>query len=400
MIKRFYTLLFCMLTIASISCSNNDDETKIPQKPETPVNPGDEIDYDKVGIEYDDGTNIIFHIKIAIDKEGYEMRDDAFFKTRLKTQWEAINERFSGLDKKGMLKRNYIFVPDLEDIILYSHNDNVEDPSSSHWEVPKWHNNRIDRKKFQCMVVYDFAVQEGEGGGGFGDDDGLGNILVINPGVENIGKFYDHFTDKANTAAAITHELGHFRGIVDTYLCRISASNNPINGKGFEPEPGNMNNPYPALKDCAWSDYEMRVINLNGAKKEFRLLHTCMRDYFPDYLEFTVTEDGKTVEDCTLNIYNASSYKVEPTPVKTFNFEGGTLRKGGHDLFWTFDWEKYPWTYYNMVLLEAVNNKTGHKGYSFLPAYEVHNQGLIDKYENKINGKSIFKRTIDINSNK
>lgn len=397
--KRLQTLILCMLASTYISCSDGGNSIPtLPEEPETPVKPdeGDEIDFDKIGIEYNDGTNIIFHVKIAIDKEGYEMRDMEFFKTRLKTQWEGINKRFNGLDKKDALKRNYIFVPDLEDIILYSHDDNKEDPSSSHWEVPKYHNDRIDRKKFQCMVAYDFAVQEGEGGGGFGDNDGLGNILVINPGKQNIGKFYDHFAESANTVAAITHEMGHFRGVVDTYLCRVSGKNNPVNGQGFEPEAGNMNNPYPALDKCEWSEYEMRAINANGAKKALYLLHKCMRDYFPDNLEFTVTQNGEPVVDCTLNIYNAGGYKVDPKAVKTFNFTGGMLRKEGHELFWTHDWVQYPWTYYTMVLLEAINNKTGKKGYSFLPAYEVHNKGLIDKYENKITGKSIFKRTIEI----
>ena len=400
--KRLYTLLLCLFAIVSISCSSGDDnQPQLPENPETPVNPGDgDIDYSKVGIEYDDGKNIIFHVKIAIDKEGFEMRDMEFFKSRLKTQWEKINERFNGLDKKGALKRNYIFVPDLEDIILYSHDDNKEDPSSSHWEVPKHHNAKIDRKKFQCLVAYDFAVQDGEGGGGFGDDDGLGNILVINPGKDNIGKFYDHFAEKANTVAAITHEMGHFRGVVDTYLCRINASNNPVSGQGFEPETGNMNNPYPTLDKCAWSDYEMRVINLNGAEKEYWLIYKCMRDYFPDFIEFTVTEEGKSVEDCTLNFYKAEDYKIIKNPIKSFEFEGGLLRKNGHELFWQNDWDKYPWTYYNLLLVEAVNNETGKKGYGFLPAYEAHNQGLKDKYEDKISGKSVFKKVIEIKSSK
>lgn len=398
---RFYSLIFCILALACISCSDgsNNEPQLPPEEPEKPVNPGgEEIDFSKVGIEYDDGTNIIFHVKLAIDKEGYEMRDAAYFKTHLKTQWEKINERFNGLDKKKALKRNYIFVPDLENIILYSRNDNKDKPYDVHWEVPKHHNAEIDRKKFQCLVVYDFAIQEDEvgKGGGFGDDDGLANILVINPGESNVGKFYDHFSESANTAAAITHEMGHFRGITDTYLCNISANNNPVSGEGFKAETGNMNNPYPSLENCAWSDYEIRVINLNGAKKEFRLSWNCMQAYFPENIELTITENGTNIEDCTLNIYKIEDYKVNPTIIKTFSIEGNTVRKNATELFW---YGSAAWSFYHLILVEVINNKTKNKGYSFIPAYEVHNQGVIDKYENKISGKSTFKRTIEIKKN-
>lgn len=393
--KLFCTLIFSLFATICISCSEDaSNEPILPPVPEEPVNPEENDNYDNIGIEYDDGTNIVMHVKIAIDKEGWNMRNKEFFLSRLKTQWEGINERFNGLDKKNALKRNYIFIPDLEDIILYNHDDNQEDPSSSHWEVPKWHNYRIDRKKYQVLVAYDFTVQEGEGGGGHGDSYGLSNILVINPGKENIGKFYDHFTTAANTVAAITHELGHSRGLIDTYLCRVNSKNNPINGQGFEPEKGNMNNPYPTLDKCEWSDYEMRVINLNGAQMKQYLLYHCMNDWFPDMIEFSITENGEPVEDCTMNIYKMTDYKVWPDAIKTYPFNGGTLRKNAKEIFWH---NTAAWSYYNMVFVEAINNKTGKKGYSFIPAYELHNQGIMDKFENKIEGRSIFKKNIEIN---
>ena len=249
--KKFFCIFFFSLAATvCFSCSDNgSNETMLPQEPdsEESINPGADGNYDNIGIEYDDGTNIVMHVKIAIDKEGWDMRDETFFKTGLKKQWEGINERFNGLDKKGKLQRNYIFIPDLDDIILYNFNDNKEVPAGSHWEVTRWHSDRIDLKKFQILVSYDFAIQEEEVGksGGHGDSNGLSNILVINPGEQNVGKFYDHFSDAANTVAAITHELGHCRGVIDTYLCRVNSKNNPVSGQGFEPEKGNMNNPYP-----------------------------------------------------------------------------------------------------------------------------------------------------------
>lgn len=326
--KFIYTLLVLLFaTIGANSFNGEDTALTLPKE-------NGNSKYDNINIEYDNGTNIVMHVKIAIDKEGWEMRDE-IFKTRLKTQWEGINKRFNGLDKKGMLKRNYIFIPDLEDIILYECDDNKKNPANSHWEIPQWHNDRIDRKKYHFLVVYDFAVQEGEGGGGHGDNDGLGNILVINPGKENIGKFYNH----------------------------------------------------------EWSEYEMRAINLNGAKKQQYLLYYCMNDWFPDMIEFNVTENGEAVEGYTLKVYKMTNYKIEADPIKTYTFNESILRKNAKEIFWHGN---EAWHYYNMVFVEALNNKTGNKGYCYMPAYEVHNQGVIDKFEKKTKEYSVFKKNIEI----
>lgn len=352
--------------------------------------------YDDVGVEYDDGQNIIFHVKIAIDKEGLEMKDNdmEYFRTNLEKQWADINQRFNGLDKKGKLKRNYIFVPDLKDIIVYDFKD-----KDSHWNVPKDYSDRIEPKKYQCVVVYDFAVQEGEGGGGFGDTDGVGNILVINPGKGNIGKFYDHFAESALGAPSIVHEFGHFRGIVDTYLCRVSKQNNPISNQSFEPEAGNMNNPYPTLDQCAWSDYEISVMNVNGAKKEHYMIYKTMRDYFPDFVELTVTENGEPIEGFSLKFYPMENNVIKKDPARNHESGVSKIKLEAKPLFWNFDWIQYPWTYCNLYLVEAISKKTGNKGYLFMPCYEVHKQGIKDKVEEPIDNYSTFKRTINIQSN-
>ncbi len=402
--KRIYITLFMLAALICISCSGGEDENDVPKK-ETPEIPTDtdEIDYSKVKIEYDDGKNIIFHVKLAIDKEGLEMRngDLEYFKVRLKAQWQQINERFNGLDKKKALKRNYIFVPDLDDILVYEYEN-----SNSHWTVPEkfYAQRKLDLTKYQCMVVYDFVVQEGEGGGGFGDYDGMGNILVINAGTSNIGKFYDHFSTSANTAAAITHELGHFRGNVDIYTHVVSKSNNPISNEAFTPTAGNMNNPYPALENCAWSDYEIQVINLTGAKKEFRIIYKCMNNYFADNIEVTITEKGQDVSGYTLNFYKVKrengTCSVTSDISLTQSADGNTARVDAYNLFWTgYDYnyrEKYPWTYQDLFLMEVINRKTGNKAYKFITNYEVHSQGIKDKGEDKISGKSIYRIAIDI----
>ena len=149
--KQFYTLLFFCLGMMFVGCSDDDkNEPQLPGEPGTEVPDGGEFNPENVGLEYDDGTNCAFNVKIAIDKEGWEMRDAEFFKNRLKTEWDAINERFNKLDKQGALKRNYVFIPDLEDIIIYENGkDDKGNNISKHWDVPVDHADKIDFNKFQ-----------------------------------------------------------------------------------------------------------------------------------------------------------------------------------------------------------------------------------------------------------
>lgn len=385
-------------SLTASACSGDDDPANEPPKEENPQEGEDEgggngeIDYSKVGLEYDDGENLIFHVKIAIDKEGASMRSMDYFKENLKKQWDDINVRFNALDKKNELKRNYIFVPDLDGIIIYNYED-----ADSHWSVPSDYASQIDFNKYQCLVAYDFVVQEGEGGGGCGDDGkGMANILVVNANKSNIGKFYDHFQSSANTVAAITHELGHFRGIWDLYVINLNGSNNAVNGQGFQAPDGVMNNnTYGPIEEVYWNEYEILCLNACLARKEYRLFDTCLWEYFPDNIEVHVTEGGQDVKDgFKLNFYAIENYKIDTTtdrPQKTAALS--TLRMDARDLFWYGD-AYWQWT--PMFLLEAVSNATGKKGYAFLPYYEVHMQGLKDKSASPIEGKSTYKLTINI----
>ncbi len=80
------------------------------------------------------------------------------------------------------------------------------------------------------------------------------------------------------------------------------------------------------------------------------------------------------------------------------SIEGSKYRKDARELFWYGDYtnDKSLWTYHKMFLVEVISDKTGKKGYQFLPFYEPHNQGLMDKYVNPISGKSVFVMNIDI----
>lgn len=355
--------------------------------------------YSDTNREYDDGENIIFHVKLAIDEEGFAMMDNdmEFFKEYLGDQWDEINRRFNGLDKKGILNRNYIFVPDLEDIIVYKYKSN-----DSHWSVAKDYEDRIDVSKFQLSVAYDFVKQDGEGGGGFGGNcpEGMNNIMVTcySKTKEDVRKYAG---TEALSDESIVHELGHYRGLIDTYWCEISAANNKVNGKSFTPERGNMMGAcYAPIEEVEWSEYEMYVINTTAAGGKNVDIHSTVRDYFPDEAEFQVTENGKPVKGFTLNFYpkDYTGSNIEKVS-RTYTQEGNSIILDAKvPLFWPWQvwYENHPHTYNRLLLVEAISTQTGKKAYQFLPVYEVHKQGLLDKYLNKITGKSVFKMTIDI----
>lgn len=355
-------------------------------------------DYSDVDREYDDGENIIFHVKLAIDKEGLEMmnNDMEFFKTNLAEQWDEINKRFNALDKKNILNRNYIFVPDIEDIIVFEHD------VSSNWDVAYNYADRINTQKFQLAVTYDFCKQDGDGGGGFGGKcpEGMQHIMVgcYTDNQEGIRKLAG---TEGLSDESIVHELGHFRGLIDTYWCELSASDNLITHKGFWPERGNMMGAcYAPTDQVEWSEYEMYVINATATGAKNVDIHKTVAEYFPDDVEITVTENGQPTEGFTLKLYpkDYNGSKIEKISQSYIQNGSKITLNAKYPLFWpSQNWyENYKWTYNRLLLAEAISKKTGKKGHLFIPVYEVHKQGLKDKHINQITGRSVYKATIDI----
>lgn len=352
-------------------------------------------EYNDVGREYDDGKNLIFHVKIAIDKPGYEMsgRDMRYFQEKIAIQWEAITERFNALDKNGLLKRNYIFVPDVKDIIVYDQEINRKD------------NPRIPYDKFQLIACYDFYKDDdiNMGGGSYSGNKEVGiDVIGLNAYCKDAEEFDKVLNpETSGFEEAMVHELGHFRGLIDTYWCEISKSNNIITGEAFSPEWGNMMGAcYQPIGKVWWSDYESYVLNATGAK-HCGASSTTMAQYFPDDAEFTITENGKPVEGFTLNFYpkDYSGSKIEKISQSYTQENGSKITLNAKvPLFWKSQswYENYAYTFNRILLAEAISKKTGKKGYRFIPVYEVHKQGLLDKVEKTITGRSVFKTTIDI----
>lgn len=384
---NFLTLLLSFGFITICSCSKDDGtpdstESDTENTDEEEDNNG-EIDYSKVGVEYDDGTNVVFNVKIALDEHSLAQYPLEYWKTKLKKHWENVTYRFNLADREGGvdLTRNYIFVPDLEDILICPN-----DQKSNGFGSYAVENNLFDKNKFQVIVTYDSYCQAavGEGSGGCGNKDGISLITVINAGSES--KFYNHF-EAQYTDDSVTHELGHFRGIIDIYNHPISAANNFVNGEPFEPIQDIMNGyTYGDPEDCFWNDYSLRIINLNKEKKVIDIINTTMYEYFADKLQIEVTENGNPVNEYTIKFYenkyvDGKNTMPDNNIYTIYEQKGGNVFKLDARKLFYINPDNNIWQRRTLFLVEiSYDNK---KAYKFLADYEVHNQGLIDKAEDK-----------------
>ena len=318
--------------------------------------------------DYDDGAVIFINVKIAIDKKGWESKTPEYFKEKLEQQWEQITTRFNVCDKKHQLQRQYIFKPDLEDIIVYD--------GCSYWgengadtKVVK----RMNKQIFKLAVIYDFFYQgeeNGEYGGGCGDYDGIGTILVINASENIKNKYNDHFDQY--TYRAITHELGHFRGMIDLYTHVVEAENNPVSHEGFMPLHCLMNDYcYTPDAESAWSDYAIKIFNKTGNIKRANLINGLMYEDFAEKISISVTQDTRPA-NATVRFYPIDNGQVDINPCFLFTVANGSLILDSRDLF--FRNSDVLWDRYYLFLVEVT--VSGTRQYDWLSDYMLHNVGI------------------------
>lgn len=347
------------------STSGNDPEINKPdtEKPEYTA-------------DYDDGTTIYINVKIAVDRKGCQTQSPAFFKEKLTTQWNEINARFNNCDKKHQLKRKYIFKPDLDDIIVYD--------GCSYWGENGADTKaiqRMDKNIFKLVVIYDFfyeGAEKGEYGGGCGNNNGIGTILVINASEGMKNKYNDHFNQY--TYRAITHELGHFRGVIDLYADVVEGKNNPVNGEGFTPPHCLMNDYcYTPDEESSWSDYAIKIINMVGNTKQSGLIDELMYRDFADNMIIKMTING-TPANGKIALYPATySYEtwcntVSKTPYCTYNIQNGSyIINNLRGLF--FKNPENKWDRRQVFLVEATT-VDGQKKYTWISDFMMHNSGM------------------------
>lgn len=363
---RLTLIATLFILVSCSSTSGNDPETPVPDTKE-------KIKYTA---DYDDGSTIFINVKIAIDRKGWNAQTPAFFKEKLTEQWEKINVRFNNSDKKHQLKRKYIFKPDLDDIIVYD--------GCSYWGENGANMKAIkqmDKSIFKLVVSYDFfyeGAENGEYGGGCGNDDGIGTILVINASEGMKNKYNDHFN--IYTYRAITHELGHFRGIIDLYADVVEGKNNPVNGEGLTPPHCLMNDYcYTPDEESSWSEYAINIINKVGNTKQTDLINSLMYSDFADRMVITATKNGAPV-DAKVSLYLATysfdtwCNTVSKTPYCTYNTKNGTHTVTDlRNLF--FRSAENKWDRRQVFLVEAATTD-GAKKYTWISDYMMHESGM------------------------
>ena len=365
--KKYKSLGFVLTAIllGLIGCSSTSTNTDPEKKPDI-----------KYTADYDDGSTIYINVKIAIDKKGWDSNTPEFFKQKLQEQWDQINARFNNSDRKHQLKRKYIFKPDLDDIIVYT--------GCSYWGENGANMkaiNQMDKNIFKLVVIYDFfyeGAEAGEYGGGCGNDDGIGTILVINASDGMKNKYNDHFG--MYTYRAITHELGHFRGVIDLYADVVKGADNPVNGEAYNPPHCLMNDYcYTPDAESSWSDYAVKIMNKTGNIKKANLIDQLMYDDFADKMHITASKNGTPV-DVKVNLYQASysyvtwSNAVSKIPYCTYDVKNGSyLVDDLRSLFYKSKDVLYDRR--QVFLVEAVNAE-GQKKYGWISDFEMHNSGM------------------------
>jgi len=358
-------LITWLFLLISCSSSSNNLPIQIATK-----------DTAKYTADYDDGSTIYINVKIAIDKKGWDIQTPKYFKEKLKEQWEQINARFNDCDKKHQLKRKYIFKPDLDDIIVYS--------GCSYWGENGANTKAIsqmDKSIFKLVVIYDFfyeGAEAGEYGGGCGNDDGIGTILVINGSEGMKNKYNDHFGPC--TYRAITHELGHFRGVIDLYADVVKGADNPVNGEAYNPPHCLMNDYcYTPDEESSWSEYAIKIINKTGNAKQVNMIDQLMFDDFADKMNITVTKNALPI-DAKVNLYPATysfvswSNTVSKTPYCTYDVKNGNYSVNDlRSLFYKNKTVLYDRR--QVFLVEAVI-ADGQKEYRWISDFDMHNSGM------------------------
>jgi hypothetical protein len=365
--KRYQSIGFTLTAILFVllSCSSGSSVVNPVTK--------DEVKYTA---DYDDGSTIYINVKIAIDQKGWNTNTPEFFKAKLKEQWDQITARFNNSDKKHQLKRKYIFKPDLDDIVVYS--------GCSYWGENGANMKAIqqmDKNIFKLVVIYDFfyeGAEAGEYGGGCGNDDGIGTILVINGSDGMKNKYNDHFG--VYTYRAITHELGHFRGLIDLYADVLTGENNPINGQAYNPPHCLMNDYcYTPDEESSWSDYAIKIINKTGNTKKANLIDNLMYDDFADKMLIKATKNGEPIA-AKVSLYQASysyvtwSNAVSKTPYYVYDVKNGSYTVSDlRALFFKNIQERND---RRQVFLVEATNSEGQKKYAWISDFEMHNSGM------------------------
>ena len=293
----------------------------------------------------------VFTVKVLVDTPTLEQIGGMnLFKARLSKQFERINRAFN---RPGYFDADYRFVVDLDAVELYEGN------SRKYTSYP--------HPDHDYMIVMDGVNNYGEDGGGgwYGENQTIYHFWIKD----------EKGSDLLDTRASdgVIHEFGHARGVPDVYAMTVKAEKNPINGEGFGAVRSIMNYCY---GETHWCPYSCNIINYT--KGEMADINRLMSKNYPArFIVKARDAAGHPIRNATVKTYPVGWYEFD---VKTTPAYTGTTDKTGTYLF---DGNPFApsidgWGALAPLFLIEVTAPDGHKGYVWLPMYEVHFAGYND----------------------
>jgi hypothetical protein len=335
--NKFSLLLF--LAALAVACSDDDG----PAGPDDPVTPSP------------DRPAWRFEVKVMLDRPTYALyfSDTAIVNNKLARRFADVNALYRGKNALPWFDGDVEFVP----VFSASH---VYDLSSAtiFRQAPAY------RGDYPYLLLLDGRAGDQPGEWEHSDWTGWGNEVVSLCYRRADGSIEDMLSSYT-TSEAITHELGHARGVPDVYAMAVTS--NPVGGGNFEPVTCIMN---VCWGGTAWSPYARLLINRNRDLVQGQEgFHPLEEVSFPLAARLEVTRRGAPLAGASLNIYREKMYenRIDPEPAfqKTL-LADGTISLSPRELFIA---PGETGLAYGVLLLEIIDGDD--KLYRFLPAYDL-----------------------------
>ena len=343
---KFLYILSCLIgCICVTSCSKETEELIEEPDTEEPIPPSDREVWS-------------FDVKVVLDRATYKLyfSDVDIVKKKLQERFDEVAALYRGKNDITFFDADIKFNPVFEESFVY-------DCSSE----KVFQEGVTYRGDYPYLLIIDGCIGDYEDERIHSDWTGWGKEIVClfdnGLGTVDGGTVYD-ILSKYKTSEAITHELGHARGVPDIYAMEVKT--NPVCNLTFSPVECIMNLCWGGE---SWSEYAQLLINRNkdlvrGESGFFPLEEPS----FPETLTLKISREEQPISNVKVNVYGSKmySYTVEDKPVSSYTTDDSGCISLDPKLLYTGLNGDYG---YGVVLVEILYSED--KYYEFVPVYEV-----------------------------
>lgn len=299
-----------------------------------------------------------FDVKVVLDRATYKLyfSDEDIVKKKLKERFDEVAALYRGKNDITFFDADIKFNPIFEKSFVY---DNSSEKVFQ--DCIKYRGN------YPYLLIIDGCVGDYDDERIHSDWTGWGREAVClfdnGLGKTDAGTVYD-ILSKYKTSEAITHELGHARGVPDIYAMDIKT--NPICNLTFSPVECIMNICWGGE---SWSEYAQLLINRNkDLVRGDPGFYPLENPSFPEELTLKITSKGEPVNNVKVNLYGSKMYSntVEDKPVSSYTTDKSGCISLNPKLVYT---GPYGDLMYGVVLVEILYSEN--KSYKFVPVYDV-----------------------------